>query len=190
MRTFNIQKFKKNIDSREDKTAKTINKDYRMERFSYEDENAVVTLGQQSDGLYVEEVREKNSVYKMVFLYYEDTCSLAYEGLYFKDAAIGIHKTYSKDGELTEETDHDAGLKDQGILTRVDMVEVMKQKFSIDIEKEDELWLMNLYKEDEKYIWRIICNANLEKDIDFSYAYKFDAKTGEFLSKKPFAMEG
>ncbi|WP_261512708.1 hypothetical protein [Chryseobacterium paludis] len=190
MKTFNVQKFEESIDSRKNKAEKVTNKDYRMERFSYEDGNAVITLGQQGDGYYIEEIKEKNSVYKTVFLYYDDTRTLSYEGVYFKDTAIGIHKKYSKEGKIVEETNHDAELNDKKILTRTEMAKIMKQKFSINIEKEDELWLMNLYEKDGEFIWRIVCKANAKKGIEVNYAYKFNARTGEFLSKEPFEMEG
>lgn len=190
MRTFDVQKFEKSIDSRRDKTLKVANKNYRMERFSYEDGNVVITLGQQGDGFYIEELKEKNSVYKTVFLYYDDIRSLSYEGLYFKDTAIGIHKRYSKEGKLIQETDHDAELNNKKILTRTEMAKIMKQKFNINIEREDELWLMNLYEKKGEFIWRIVCKANVKKGIEVNYTYKFNAKTGEFLSKESFIMEG
>lgn len=190
MRTFNIQKFEKNISLRENKTSEVIAKDFRSTSFKYQEAKNVIELGQQGDGAYREEVKKINSVYKTVYIYYEDTCTLKYESVFFQTTPIGISKTYSKEGSLIDEIDNDKTAKEHGILTRQEMVEIMKVKFDIDISKEDELDFISFHENGGNYIWKVICKAHPERNIDFVYAYIFNAKTGEFIKKEVFTTEG
>ncbi len=70
VRKFNFQKFEKDLNLRENKSAKIINKDYRWKDTTYEDHNGnVIKLSQQGDGNYREEIKKKNSVYRMISIY-------------------------------------------------------------------------------------------------------------------------
>lgn len=190
MRTFNIQKFEKNISLRENKTSEVIAKDYRSTSFKYQEGNNVIELSQQGDGVYREEIKKINSVYKTVYLYYQDTHTVKYESLFFQTTPVGTSKIYSKEGNLIDEIDNDKTAKEHGILTRQEMVDIMKNKFDIDVSKETELLFMSFYENSGDYIWKVICKAHPERNIDFVYAYVFNAKTGEFIKKEVFITEG
>jgi len=184
MKTFNIKKFEKDLNLRENKNARGINKDYRWKDTTYEDHDGnIIKLSQQGDGNYKEEIRKKNSVYKMVSIFYEDTHTLRYEGTYFQDIPVGIEKNYSKEGVLINEKDNDKISRDMEILTVEDMVRIMEKKFNIDITKEDELELFAYFEKENKYICQIVCKPHPERGDNVYYNYLFDAKTGDFLNR-------
>ncbi|MEJ5106804.1 hypothetical protein [Chryseobacterium sp. MYb328] len=186
VKKMDIEKFRKHIGLT-DKENITSNR-----TFTYENGGNVITLWQQSSGEYREDVQKKNSVYTTTFLYNQYTYALQYEGLYCKGTPVGIHKKYSKYGKLIEQTDQDLALREIGVFTRKDMAKIMKRDFNINIEKEDELYMMNAFDKDGKYFWRIVCRPHPEKGADFApaFAYLFDAQTGKFLSKSVFVIEG
>lgn len=186
MRTFNIEKFNASIKQRADQNPAFKNNSNRNNRYQYQEGNMIITLDQQDNGFYKEQRKIENNVREMVYVYYDDTNSLAYEGETFMGSNIGIHKRYSKDGTLIEEIDYDAKLKSFGFLTREEMKTIMKNSFGIDIEREDELLQISLKKKNGRDIWEIACQAHPEKQINYQYAYIFDAKTGEFIEKNKF----
>lgn len=189
VKTFDIERFERDVNLRESKTADTRSKDYRWKEITYENQGNIITLGQQGDGNYREEIKKKKSVYRKRSVYYEDTHTLAYEGTYFQDVPVGIEKNYSKKGILVNEKDHDKISRGIGILTVKEMIEMMKKEFSIDITKEDELEFLGYFEKEGKYICQIICKSHPERKEYASYNYLFDAQTGEFLGKDIFSFE-
>lgn len=189
VRKFDIKKFNESLNLRANKTAKIINKDYRWEDVIYEDKDNTIKLSQQGDGNYREEVRNKNSVYKMVYIYYQDTYTLAYESKFFQITPIGIEKTYSKEGKVINEKDNEKAFRDIGILTREEIVMKMKNKFKIDVSKEDELKSLMFFEKEGRYIYKVVYKPHPERGDNFYYAYFFDAKTGKFLNKDIFTTE-
>lgn len=87
---------------------------------------------------------------------------------------IGVHKRYSKDGILIEEKNYD--VNNDGILSIPQMIKIMKSKFKIDIEREDEIIFMETVKESARLVWRIVCKGHSERQIMHNYSYFFDAK--------------
>jgi len=191
VRKFNFQKFEKDLNLRENKSAKIINKDYRWKNTTYEDHNGnIIKLSQQGDGNYREEIKKKNSVYRTISIYYEDTHTLGYEGTYFQDIRVGIEKNYFKAGDLINEKDNNKIFRDMEILTTEDMVKIMKKKFNIDITKEDELYLLSYFEKEGKYICQIVCKPHPKRGDNVYYSYLFDAKTGAFLNGEIFTVKG
>lgn len=101
---------------------------------------------------------------------------------------IGVHKRYSKDGILIEEKNYD--VNNDGILSIPQMIKIMKSKFKIDIEREDDIIFMETVKENARLVWRIVCKGHPERQIMHNYSCFFDAKTGQFLNKEKFTLEG
>jgi len=189
LRTFNIEKFQKHIDAKtNNKTAQEIEDKFISKFYEYKEKDTIINLSKVHQGFYREERFKENSVRKKIYTYYENTYSLANEGEYFLGMPIGVHKRYSKDGILIEEKNYD--LNNDGILSIPQMIKIMKSKFKIDIEREDEIIFMETVKENARLVWRIVCKGHSERQIMHNYSYFFDAKTGQFLNREKFTLEG
>lgn len=188
MRTFDKEKFNAGIKQREAQNPAFKNSTNRNESYQYKEGDTLITLSKQDNGYYREDQKVSNSVRKKIYIFYNDTNSLAYEGEEFNGTNIGIHRKYSKEGVLTEEINYDIELKSLGFLTKQEMNTIMINTFGIDIEREDELKQIRLTKRDSRDVWEIACKAHPEKQINSDYAYIFDAKTGAFIGKEVFIL--
>lgn len=189
MRTFNIEKFQKHIDAKtNNKVSQDIEDKFIPKFFQYKEKDTVINLLKIDEGFYREERLKENTVRKKIYTYYEDTYSIANEGEYFLGMPIGVHKKYSRDGTLIEEKNYD--VNNEGILSIPQMIEIMKNDFKIDIEREDEIIEVETVQENARLVWRIVCKGHPERQIMHNYSYFFDAKTGEYLRKERFTLEG
>lgn len=185
-----LEKFQENITKKISKNTneEPIEEKFIMKTVQYKEKDTLVYLMKQNANFYKEERGKENEVRKKIYTYYDSNYSLANEGEYFLGIPIGIHKKYSVDGVLIEEKNYD--INEEGILSIPEMIKVMKNNFGINIENEDEIIFLDTVIEDGKYIWRIVCKAHPEKQIKHNYAYFFDAKTGQFLRKERYTLQG
>lgn len=158
-------------------------------KYQYKEHDSVFTVLVNPD-FYVERIAKENWIREKTYAYYKDTNRLASEGEYFLGVPTGIHKKYSREGQLIEQTDYETQVRNEGLMTRDDLAKVMKKKFGINIEKEDELVMVDTVEREGKLIWRIICKPHPEKGIKNHLSYLFDAKSGVFLGKEKYVLRG
>lgn len=157
----------------------------------YKENDSIFMFWVNPDGSYVEKRVRENWIREKTYTYYKESPhTLAFEGEYFFGVPTGIHKKYSREGQLVEQTDYDAEIRSKGLVTRDDLAKIMKRKFGINIEKEDELLGVDTFEREGKLIWQIICKPQFEKGIKSYISFLFDAKSGVFLGKEKYILRG
>lgn len=157
--------------------------------YQYKENDSIFTVLVNPD-FYVERRKRENWIREKTYAYYKDTYRLAFEGEYFLGVPTGIHKKYSREGQLIDQTDYEAQVRNKGLVTRDDLAKVMKKKFGINIEKEEELVMVDTVEKEGKLLWRIICKPHPEKGVKHHLSYLFDAKSGVFLAKEKYVLIG
>lgn len=156
-----------------------------LETYEFKKEDSLIYMAKYSLVDYYQLTRNKiGGSYKIDYYYYPNY-HLKIKKYFFLDRPIGIHETYSEEGELLKKTNYDQMRIEQGYpISIFDVAKSMRRDFKINIENENEILRWELVRDEDlqRVVYKVVCPAK-HPDGRPLRGFTYDAITGKFIAE-------